>query len=60
MEIWQWHRIVDTYASDDINEVLEWYKDEWKDCYDNGNCAFYMFDNDKETSFEEEYKIGFF
>ena len=60
MEIWQWRRIVDTYASDDINEVLEWYKDEWKGCHDDGYCAFYIFDNDKELSFEEEYKLGFF
>ena len=60
IEIWQWHSIVDTYESNDINEVLEWYKDEWKDCYDYGNCTFYMFDDNKELSFDEKHKLGFY
>ena len=60
IEIWQYHRKVDTYTSDDINEVLEWYKYEWEDCYDNGGCMFYIFDNDKQLLFDEMCTLGFF
>lgn len=60
IEIWQWRSIVDTYNSDDINEILYWYKCRWQDCYYYGNCAFYVYDYDRELSFDERYKLGFF
>ena len=60
IEIWQWHSIIDTYASDDVNEVLAWYRNEWQVCYDYGNCTFYVYDNGRELSFDEENKLGFF
>lgn len=33
IEIWQYHSIVDTFESDNINEILEWYKEEWQAAY---------------------------
>lgn len=60
IEIWQYHGKVDTYENKDIKDVLEWYKEEWQYVYEFGNCCFYLYKNDKELSFDEKDKLGFY
>ena len=60
IEIWKYHRIVDVYESDNIKNVLEWYKEEWQNIYNIGGCTFYLFKNGKELYFDEENELGFF
>ena len=60
IEIWIFHEIVDTFESNTIDEILEWYREEYKYMYDNGDCTFYVYLDDKELDFEETYKLGFF
>lgn len=60
IEIWKYHSIRETYENDDIEEVLKWYKDNWKSCYDYGGCMFYLFKNNKELPFEEVRRLGFY
>lgn len=60
IEIWQWHSITETYESDDINEILKWYKENWDYCYQCGNCTFSVYKNDKNMTFDELNKLGFF
>lgn len=60
IEIWQYHSIVDTFESDNINEILEWYKEKWQPAYRYGACAFYVYKNNKRLDFNEEDKLGFF
>lgn len=59
IEIWQYHCIVDIYESDNIEEVLEWYRENWIGCYLNGGCAYEVYKNGKMLLFEEIYKLGF-
>ena len=60
IEIWIYHAIEDTYESDDVKEVLKWYKNKWQYCFDNDGCSFSLLKNNEELSFEEINKLGFF
>ena len=60
IKIWQYHCLVDTYENNDVKEILEWYKEHWLWTYENGGCAFYVYENDRELTFDEEYKLGFY
>ena len=60
IEIWQYHTMVQNYKSNNIEEVLEWFRDEgWSSCYDDGGCAFYVYKSGIELSFEELHDLGF-
>lgn len=59
IEIWQYHNITTTYESDDIEDVLLWYKANWYMAYENGFCAFDIYEYDRLLSFDEEYALGF-
>lgn len=59
IEIWQYHCVVDTYESNDMTEILEWYFKNWKGCYENGGCTYYVYKNNEELSFDEIYQLGF-
>jgi hypothetical protein len=60
IEIWRYHVASETFENDDIKEVLSWYEEEWKNTYENGGCTFYIFEDEKELSFDEEYELGFY
>lgn len=60
IEIWQYHSIKKTYENKDMKNVLKWYKENWQFCYDYGMCAFYLYKDDKELSFDETNELGFF
>ena len=60
IDIWHYHSIVDSYESDDINEALKWFRQGWKWSYDNGDCSFDVYKNDRLLTFDEENKLGFF
>ncbi len=59
IEIWQWHKLVEIYKSGNIKEILKWYKENWQDIYNIGDCTFYVYENDRKLTFSEEYKLGF-
>ena len=59
IEIWIYGSITDTYTNTSINEVLKWFKENWKCCYDNGGCAFYVYEDGRVLSFNETYNLGF-
>lgn len=60
IEIWQYHQIVETFESDDIKEVLNWYIENWRAVYDYGGCTFYLYEKHKKLSFDKEYELGFY
>jgi hypothetical protein len=60
IEIWRYHDLVETYEDYDVEEVLRWYKANWRDCYEWGQCAFTTYKDDVELSFEEERDLGFY
>lgn len=59
IEIWQYHDLKETYENNDVKKVLRWYKSHWKDCYEYGGCAFDVYKDDVQLSFDEEYELGF-
>ena len=59
IEIWMYHNIVSTFKSNNIEEILIWFRQKWLICYNNGGCTFYVYENDRELSFDEIYKLGF-
>jgi len=60
IEIWVYHNLHTKYESDDIKEVLKWYRKKWQVSYDFGNCTFYLFEDNKRLSFEETNELGFY
>ena len=59
IEIWQYHHITETFESEDVSEVLNWYKTDWLWIYEMGGCSFTIYKDDTELTFEEENKLGF-
>ena len=61
IEIWQWFNMTDSYESDDIQDILSWYKTEgWYGVSENGLCSFGVYENGRELSFDEGYELGFY
>lgn len=58
--IWVYGTIEDTYESDDIQDALKWYRDNWSSIWDNGGCSFSVYENDNWLSFEEKWNLGFY
>jgi hypothetical protein len=59
IEIWQYHSVVETYESDDIEDVLQWYRCYWRWPYELGDCSFDVYKDGRILSWNEEYKLGF-
>ena len=59
IEIYQYHNIVDTYESDNIEEILNWFRKHWRCCYNDGGCDFEIYKNNKKLSFFELNELGF-
>lgn len=60
IEIWQWRSIADTYESDNVKDVVDWYKTNWQGLYESGNCSFIVYECGRELSFEETFELGFY
>jgi hypothetical protein len=60
IEIWIYHHLHTQFESNNIKEVLKWYKEKWQVSYGIGNCTFYLFEDNKELSFDYIYKLGFY
>lgn len=58
--IWCWREIKDFYESEDLQDVRDWFLRNWYTSYDNGFCAFDVYEGDRQLSFEEEYDLGFY
>lgn len=60
IEIWRFHIIYDTYTSNDIKDILKWFRENWLLMSSNEECHFFVYKNNKEVSFDELYKLGFY
>ena len=69
IEIWRFHIIHETYTSNNIKDILKWYRNNWQISYEWGNCSFEVYKIDDravrpdeflEHSFDELEEIGFF
>ena len=59
IEIWQHRSLVEVYEADDIQNILAWFKWYWYGEYDCGGCAFSVYKNGIEFSFDELWELGF-
>lgn len=60
IEIWQYHVMVENYKSNNIEEILEWFKFNWQSCCESGYASFFVYKNSIEISFEELDNLGFY
>lgn len=59
IEIWQHRSIVEVYESDDIQNIIAWYKWYWAGTYEEYECAFCVYKNGIELSYAELWNLGF-
>lgn len=60
IDIWQYGNIVESYESNDIEEVVDWYKENWFSAYECGLCTIDVYEPRRDIPFEEAVKLGFF
>ena len=60
IDVWQWGSIRESYESDDIKEVADWYKRNWSGAYDCGLCAIEIYEDGEDYPFDEALKLGFY
>lgn len=58
--IWQNMCISDVYESNSIESIRQWWLENWHGIWDNCQCAFYVYKDYKEMSFEELFSLGFY
>jgi hypothetical protein len=59
IEIWSYHSKREIFENEDVEKVLEWYKENWQEHYEDGGCTFYVSKDDKELDYDTEYDLGF-
>lgn len=60
IDIWRYGAIIESYESDDIIEVADWYKSNWRFVYDYGGCAIEIYKDGEDIPFEEALELGFY
>ena len=60
IEIWQYQSMTEFYESENIEYIVTWYKSNWESCWEMGECAFDVYKNGEQLSFDEEYELGFY
>lgn len=60
IEIWQHHSVSETYVSNHIEDILEWYRSNWCYTYKRGFCTFYVYEDYIEMTFYELFALGFY
>jgi hypothetical protein len=59
IEIFRYHSLEDSHESESVDEILSWYRENYRHSYENGECAFDVYKDDEIMSFDEEYELGF-
>ena len=60
IEIWRYHSVRDRFSSNDILSIRDWWFDNWYTVWDYGECAFYVYENDRKMSFKELGSFSFY
>ena len=60
IDMWRYRCIEETFENKDIKEVLNWYKENWQHSYENGGCAFHVYENDIEIDFDKKVELRFY
>lgn len=60
IEILCWCTLEDFYESEDLQDALNWFLSNWLGIWESGGCAFYVYKDGRELSFDEAYDLGFY
>ena len=60
IEIWKLGNLLEVYESEDIQNILTWYKWYWYESYEYGLCVFHVYKNGIEIELDELWELGFF
>lgn len=60
LEVWVHGNPSASYEDDDIQTLVEIFKEDWSYEYERGGCAIYVYDDCRELSIDEEYELGFY
>jgi hypothetical protein len=56
-EIWRYHSIIDTCESDNVKDIIEWFRSEWYGSYDDGMCYLEVYRDGEELSWDEKFAL---
>ena len=59
VEIWRDKKIIDMHTSESVWECVKWFHDEYRECYDRGECCFEVYLNGEKLVFNEKKHLGF-
>ena len=59
IEIWIIGHCNAYFESDSIDDILQYYNDNYRSLFEYGGCAFDIYDNGRLLTFKEEYDLGF-
>lgn len=57
-EIWRYHSIIDTYESDNVDDIREWFKSKWYMSHEDGECYLEVYRDDEELSWDEKFDLN--
>lgn len=60
IDIWQYGDISESYESDDIKDLVNWYKENWSTAYYIGECTMDIYKPREDIPYEEAVRLGFY
>lgn len=59
IDIWQFHKIINTFITNNPEAINEWVKDNhYMELWSNGGCAIYVYKNEITLSITEQNNEG--
>ena len=60
LEVWRYRNPIASYEDDDIQFLVQMFKEDWVACYEEGSCTLYVYEDGRELSIDEEFELGFY
>ena len=60
LKIWRYHSLHEETSFDTIDELKEYWKENWLDSWGRGSCSEEILENNKEIKFDKLHKLGFY
>ena len=59
IEIWTHRTMAAVSCNENIRKLLNWYKQNWSNAFEEGQCAFFVYKDEVELSEDELFRLGF-
>ncbi len=60
IDVWQYGFLRESYESDNIEDVVNWYKENWCYAYQYGLCAIEIYEDGETYPFNKALELGFY